>query len=79
MVFIITNSNKLKKSFFSLITNLLNCRQGAPRKRRSPQPGIKGRERFKTEESFYENPYPECICSSKRQHEMTQSHDSANV
>lgn len=54
-------------------------RQGAPRKRRGPQPGIKGRERFKTEESFYENPYPECICSSKRQHEMTQSHDSANV
>jgi hypothetical protein len=48
-----------------------NCRQGAPRKRRGPQPGIKGRARFRTEESFYENPYPECICASKKQHEMT--------
>ncbi|KAG7027146.1 hypothetical protein SDJN02_11157, partial [Cucurbita argyrosperma subsp. argyrosperma] len=41
-------------------------RQGGPRKRRGPQPGIKGRARFRTEESFFENPY-ECICKSKQQ------------
>ncbi|XP_023003568.1 O-fucosyltransferase 38 isoform X1 [Cucurbita maxima] len=40
-------------------------RQGGPRKRRGPQPGIKGRARFRTEESFFENPY-ECICKSKQ-------------
>ncbi|KAM7275542.1 hypothetical protein ACFE04_017408 [Oxalis oulophora] len=45
--------------------------QGAPRKRKGPMPGIKGRARFKTEESFYENPYPECICSiSKMPHQV---------
>ncbi|KAK4789227.1 hypothetical protein SAY86_020546 [Trapa natans] len=42
-------------------------RQGAPRIRRTAAPGVRGRARFRDEESFYENPYPECICTRKRQ------------
>ncbi|KAJ4715291.1 O-fucosyltransferase family protein [Melia azedarach] len=52
-------------SFSHLVKQMHKDRQGAPRKRKGPSPGIKGRARFRTEESFYENPYPECICSSK--------------
>ncbi|KAF8411688.1 hypothetical protein HHK36_004246 [Tetracentron sinense] len=52
-------------SLSSLVTKMHERRLGAPRKRGSSLPGIKGRGRFKTEESFYENPYPECICTSK--------------
>ncbi|KAH9622819.1 hypothetical protein KSS87_011225 [Heliosperma pusillum] len=36
-------------------------RQGAPRKRGGPPSGIKGRARLRYEESFYQNPFPECI------------------
>ncbi|XP_022741235.1 uncharacterized protein At1g04910 [Durio zibethinus] len=52
-------------SFSDLVRQMHKNRQGAPRKRKGASPGIKGKERFRTEESFYENPYPECICSSK--------------
>ncbi|KAK9292420.1 hypothetical protein L1049_020390 [Liquidambar formosana] len=55
-----------------LVMKMHKYRQGAPRKRGGSLPGIKGRARFRTEESFYENPYPECICGSKRNFEMTQ-------
>ncbi|KAG2623395.1 hypothetical protein PVAP13_3KG058600 [Panicum virgatum] len=46
----------------SLVTDLHKYRQGAPRKRYGSLPGSKGRARLRTEESFYENPLPECIC-----------------
>ncbi|XP_043698779.1 O-fucosyltransferase 38 isoform X2 [Telopea speciosissima] len=49
----------------SIITQMHRNRQGAPRKREGSLPGMKGRGRLRTEESFYANPYPECICSSK--------------
>ncbi|KAK1310153.1 Uncharacterized protein QJS10_CPA08g01303 [Acorus calamus] len=53
-------------SLSSLITHMHKFRQGAPRKRYGSEPGIKGRARFRTEESFYENPFPECICKKKK-------------
>nr|CAB3463291.1 unnamed protein product [Digitaria exilis] len=46
----------------SLVTDMHRYRQGAPRKRYGSLPGSKGRSRLRTEESFYENPFPECIC-----------------
>ncbi|KAL9462380.1 hypothetical protein AB3S75_000395 [Citrus x aurantiifolia] len=60
-------SGKLREgpSFSQRVQQMHENWQGGPRKRKGPLPGIKGRARFRTEESFYENPYPECICSSK--------------
>ncbi|KAL0908232.1 hypothetical protein M5K25_022714 [Dendrobium thyrsiflorum] len=48
-----------------LITQMHKFRRGAPRKRYGSLPGMKGRNRLRTEESFYENPFPECICGNK--------------
>ncbi|CAD6341078.1 unnamed protein product [Miscanthus lutarioriparius] len=50
----------------SLVTEMHKYRQGAPRKRYGSLPGSKGRARLRTEESFYENPFPECICLTGR-------------
>ncbi|CAO2834314.1 unnamed protein product [Amaranthus hypochondriacus] len=36
--------------------------QGSPRKRKGPVSGTKGMDRFRSEEVFYENPLPECLC-----------------
>ncbi|CAL9244855.1 unnamed protein product [Arabidopsis halleri] len=53
----------------NFVNQMHKDRQGAPRRRKGPTQGIKGRARFRTEEAFYENPYPECICSSKEHKE----------
>ncbi|XP_077214254.1 O-fucosyltransferase family protein isoform X2 [Tasmannia lanceolata] len=58
-------------SLSRLVTQMHRLRQGAPRKREGSVPGIKGRGRFRTEESFYENPFPECICRTKNRVQMT--------
>ncbi|KAJ8551568.1 hypothetical protein K7X08_021583 [Anisodus acutangulus] len=52
------------QSFSHLVRHLHKNRQGAPRKRAGAPLGVKGRARSRLEESFYQNPYPECICSS---------------
>ncbi|KAF4403724.1 hypothetical protein G4B88_002577 [Cannabis sativa] len=66
-VFDMLESGQLRETALSQIVQRMHeNRQGAPRKRKGPLPGIRGRGRFRTEESFYENPYPECICTSKR-------------
>uniref|UniRef100_A0A0C9S7U9 O-fucosyltransferase family protein n=1 Tax=Wollemia nobilis TaxID=56998 RepID=A0A0C9S7U9_9CONI len=44
------------------ITEIHRKRQGSPRKRKGPISGTRGRERFRTEEAFYTNPLPDCLC-----------------
>ncbi|KAK1423703.1 hypothetical protein QVD17_19011 [Tagetes erecta] len=62
-------SGQLKEgSLQHLVKHLHKKRRGAPRKREGAPDGIKGRARFKAEESFYQNPYPECICRSTHTH-----------
>lgn len=60
-------SGQLKEgsSLSAIVKKMHKNRGGAPRERMGPPPGIKGRARFRYEESFYANPYPECICRSK--------------
>ncbi|CAI0428201.1 unnamed protein product [Linum tenue] len=59
------NGEVNEDSLPELVQQMHRNRQGGPRKRKGAASGIKGRARFKTEESFYQNPYPECICRSK--------------
>ncbi|XP_042001487.1 O-fucosyltransferase 38-like isoform X2 [Salvia splendens] len=56
---------ELEESSLSLpVLQLHRKRFGGPRRRGRGPPGIKGRVRLRLEESFYQNPFPECICNS---------------
>lgn len=69
-IFDMLESGVLKEgssSLSHLVMKLHKNRQGAPRKREDAPSGIKGRGRFRLEEPFYQNPYPECICGSNIQ------------
>nr|ADE75870.1 unknown [Picea sitchensis] len=56
------------KRLSAIITEIHRKRQGSPRKRKGPISGTRGRERFRTEEAFYTNPLPDCLCQNESAH-----------
>ncbi|OVA20904.1 GDP-fucose protein O-fucosyltransferase [Macleaya cordata] len=55
-------SIKEGKGLSDRIVEIHKRRQGSPRKRKGPISGTKGMERFRSEEAFYVNPLPDCLC-----------------
>nr|XP_019710126.1 O-fucosyltransferase 7 isoform X1 [Elaeis guineensis] len=55
-------SLKEGKRLSDMIVQLHKKWQGSPRKRKGPISGTRGKERFRSEEAFYENPLPDCLC-----------------
>ncbi|XP_042494000.1 O-fucosyltransferase 7-like isoform X1 [Macadamia integrifolia] len=54
------------RSLSERIIEIHKRRQGSPRKRKGPISGTKGRERFRSEEAFYVNPLPDCLCQKEQ-------------
>nr|XP_009609721.1 O-fucosyltransferase 7-like [Nicotiana tomentosiformis] len=50
------------KNLSNRIIEIHRRRQGSPRKRKGPIAGTKGTDRFRSEEAFYVNPLPDCLC-----------------
>ncbi|KAL5777262.1 hypothetical protein ACOSP7_010188 [Xanthoceras sorbifolium] len=50
------------KNLSSRVIEMHKRRQGSPRKRKGPISGTKGMDRFRSEEAFYVNPLPDCLC-----------------
>ncbi|XP_011074208.1 uncharacterized protein At1g04910 isoform X1 [Sesamum indicum] len=56
------------KNLSNRVIELHRKRQGSPRKRKGPISGTKGTERFRSEEPFYVNPLPDCLCQKESPH-----------
>lgn len=50
------------KNLSNRVIEIHKRRQGSPRKRKGPISGTKGMDRFRSEEAFYVNPLPDCLC-----------------
>jgi hypothetical protein len=61
------------KNLSNRIIQIHKRRQGSPRKRKGPITGTKGTDRFRSEEAFYVNPLPDCLCQS------ISSNDSVSI
>ncbi|XP_058096922.1 O-fucosyltransferase 7-like isoform X2 [Magnolia sinica] len=58
-------SLKVGKKLSNMVVEIHKKRQGSPRKRKGPVSGTRGKERFRSEEAFYENPLPDCLCQEE--------------
>ncbi|XP_048331685.2 O-fucosyltransferase 7 isoform X2 [Ziziphus jujuba] len=56
------------KKMSNRIIELHKKRLGSPRKRRGPVSGTRGMDRFRSEEAFYVNPLPDCLCRRESPH-----------
>ncbi|EFJ25042.1 hypothetical protein SELMODRAFT_442298 [Selaginella moellendorffii] len=74
-----TESGVLEDSELSKrIIDIHKRRQGAPRKRKGPVVGSKGKDRFRTEEAFYTNPLPDCLCNKNSDDDNASSQQHTN-
>ncbi|GMH00179.1 hypothetical protein Nepgr_002018 [Nepenthes gracilis] len=67
-------SMKKGRNLSNRIIEIHRGRQGSPRKRKGPISGTKGMDRFRSEEAFYENPLPDCLCQSRGSLLINASH-----